>query len=151
MKTKFTLFFAMLVLALLVASPALAMPASQEAAPLPGLDITPLMQYTFGAFVLSLSAWLIAKARGVWLEYRPSQLLVASILDDIVAKAVEAAEQKFMKSEGSNGKSKLEYALASVAAMCDQRGIKFDVAAIEPLIEAAVYHLGDQIEEVFDE
>ncbi len=152
MKTKTTLFFAFLVLAfaLLVVSPAQALPASQEAAPT-GLTITPLIEYTFGVLVFSLSAWLFSKAREAWLDYRPNPIFVSGILDDIVTKAVEAAEQKYMKAEGDNGRSKMAYALASVAAMCKQRGIVFDVEAIEPLIESAVYNLGDQLEEVFDE
>ena len=114
------------------------------------MDITPVLQWSISALLVALAVFLLAKARGAWLEYRPSQQWVRNMLDQIVENVVNAAEQKFMHAD-STGKDKLHYALLAAEAQCKLYGLKFDAGVIAPLIEAAVFNLAEKTKTVLDE
>jgi hypothetical protein len=86
-------------------------------------------------FASMLAAWLLAKARAAWAEFKAAQVVPAYILEDIARIVVNAAEQ--MKLAGLIEEKK-DYALATAEVWLKDQGFNVNLDLIEAAIEAAV-------------
>ena len=82
----------------------------------------------------ALAAWLIGLAKGAWAK---AQLAVGEnwswVLNDGASIAVRAAQQLWVENE-----DKKNYAVATLQAYLNERGVKVNISIIEAAIEAAV-------------
>lgn len=82
-----------------------------------------------------ITAWLLAKVRSAWAEFKQNQAVPAFVLEEVISIVVNAAEQ--MKLQGFI-EDKKEYALQTAEAWLKARGFVIDLEFIEAAIESAV-------------
>jgi hypothetical protein len=113
------------------------------------LDVTQLIQWLVAAVLVVGFAWLgVQVAAGVKsLKLDP---LTKKMVDEFVESAVNAAEQAFLKDDTATGLSKYDYAAKLLHALLESKGIKYDEAVIDGLIEAKVYELLNAAKDVFN-
>ncbi len=82
-----------------------------------------------------IAAWLIAKVKLAWQEWKVAHTATADILESIAKVAVLAAEQSAASGFIEDKKA---YALEVVENYLTKLGLKIDVGSIQAAIEAAV-------------
>ncbi len=93
------------------------------------------MAVALPALASAAFAWLFAKAKKAWLEFKSDQAGSAEILEMVAKMAVQAAEQVGMNEMIEDKK---EYAMEVAEKRLAEYGLKIDLDIISAAIEAAV-------------
>lgn len=86
--------------------------------------------------VSMITAWLLAKARMAWAQYKEANANYSWLLESIAVIAVKAAEQSKIAGLIEDKKS---YAVQVAQQWLNDKGFSVDLAIIEAAIEAAVF------------
>jgi hypothetical protein len=91
----------------------------------------------FAPILASLAtAWLLAKVRQAWVEFKEVHTGESWVVEQIATIAVKAAEQIDLAGDLD---SKKDYAVAVAMEWLKARGLKIDLSVIDAAIEAAVF------------
>lgn len=110
------------------------------------MDITLLIQWLVVVVLATGFVWLGLQIAQSVKVLNPE---TRWILDALVETAVDAAEQRYLGKDGA-GKSKYDYAMAWLRAMCSREGITWNETIVDGMIEARLRDLARSAKQVFD-